>query len=265
MAVVLFGCTPFSQEESAVGNELDEITGPVNRDGRDVRVIDRQLQVELKTGTKVFEAVVLFGSIPVGAILGYAATGSIGAAIILMLFGAVPGLIFQLLKVNARAYLQKLQQKVQADASLIDNYLEQRVIILRNLAALIEKSIDLDKDVMKSVAALRSGLIPGSDQERNEISSQIDNAASRIDLTFENYPDLRAQENIAEAIRQNSYLQKEITAARTLYNDTVTRWNQDIFDWPVKQIVAARAGYTTRIPFTASAEMKAAARETFFS
>jgi LemA protein len=42
------------------------------------------------------------------------------------------------------------------------------------------------------------------------------------------------------------------------------RWNQDIFDWPVKQIVAARAGYTTRIPFTASKAIKEQARGTFF-
>jgi LemA protein len=65
-------------------------------------------------------------------------------------------------------------------------------------------------------------------------------------------------------MRQNSYLQKEITAARSLYNDTVARWNQDIFAWPTKRIVAARTGQTTRIPFTASAEMKKAARSTFF-
>ena len=42
------------------------------------------------------------------------------------------------------------------------------------------------------------------------------------------------------------------------------QWNTDVFDWPTKQIVAARSGYTTRIPFTASAEVKAQAREVFF-
>ena len=57
---------------------------------------------------------------------------------------------------------------------------------------------------------------------------------------------------------------EEITAARTLYNDTVTQWNTDIFMWPTKMIVAARSGYTTRIPFSASAETKARARSVFF-
>jgi LemA protein len=157
-----------------------------------------------------------------------------------------------------------LQQKIQADASQIDNYLEQRVVILQNLARLLDKSIDLDKDVMKSVAAYRGGVNPNSDAERNKVAGQLDGMFSRINLAFENYPNLKAQDNIADAIRQNSYLQKEITAARTLYNDTLTRWNQDIFAWPTKIIVAAKQGYTTRIPFTTSQETKQAARGTFF-
>jgi len=241
-----------------MGNELDEISGPVNPSGRDVNVIDKQIEVTVQPGTEIFEKAVLFGGVPVAAIIGFAAMPTVSGALAFSLLGVLPALIFQWRKAKARAYLQKLQQKVQANASLIDNYLEQRVIILKNLAALLCKSIELDKDVMTSVAALRSGIDP------NQTSTAIESATAQLRLTLENYPNLKSQDNIAEAIRQNSYLQKEITAARTLYNDTVTRWNQDIFDWPVKQIVAARAGYTTRIPFIASEDTKAAARDTFF-
>ena len=67
-----------------------------------------------------------------------------------------------------------------------------------------------------------------------------------------------------DAMQQNSYLQREITAARTVYNSRVTQWNTDLFSWPTKMIVAARQGYTTRIPFTASAEIRERARGTFF-
>ena len=65
-------------------------------------------------------------------------------------------------------------------------------------------------------------------------------------------------------MQQNHYLQREITAARTVYNSRVTQWNTDIYSWPTKMIVAARQGYTTRIPFTISAEKKEMARSTFF-
>lgn len=247
-----------------MGNELDETTGPTNSAGRDINVIDKQLKVEIGFGTKVFELAVWIVGVLLAFVVGLAATSSIGAAIAISIVGVIPGLVFQLLKTNALSYLRKLQQKIQADASQIDNYLEQRVVILENLAGLLAKSIDLDKDVMKTISAYRGGINPNQDTNRNEASAALDSVASRINVAFEAYPELRAQENIAEAMRQNSYLQKEITAARTLYNDTVTTWNQEIYSWPIHQIVAAKAGYTTRIPFIASAETRDAARKTFF-
>ena len=245
-----------------MANDLDEVTGPVDAAGRDINVINKQLPVQIGTGSLVFE-IALWA---VGPAIGLLAllTGALPRtnAFWIIVLGWLPGLVFQFMKVNALAYLRKLQQKIQADASQIDNYLEQRVVVLNNVVGLVAKAIDLDKDVMKSVAAYRSG--GNGDTQRNAASEQIDGIFSRIHLACESYPELKAQAVIADAMRQNSYLQKEITAARTLYNDTVGMWNQDIFAWPTKQIVAARAGYTTRIPFIASAETKAAARSTFF-
>ena len=226
-----------------MANELDETTGPVREEGRDVHVIDKQIPVRVSWGSTLFE-------------------------VLLWVCGILPGLVFLFMKISARNYLQRLQQKLQQDASQIDNYLEQRVQILQNVAPLVEKAIDLDKDVMKAVAAYRGGRAPEGtptgDALRNQVAGQVDSICGRLFPQVEAYPELKAHQAIADAMQQNSYLQKEITAARTLYNDTVAQWNADIFRWPTKMIVAARAGYTTRIPFTASAETRERARGTFF-
>ena len=182
--------------------------------------------------------------------------------ILLWVCGIIPGVIFLFMKIGAANYFRQLQQKIQADASQIDNYLEQRVMILQNAAALVEKSVTLDKEVMTSVAALRGGTV--NESNRNAMAAQIDTAFGRLFPQVEAYPDLKAHAAIQEAMRQNALLQKEITAARTLYNDTVTQWNTDIYDWPTRMIVAAKAGYTTRIPFTTTSEIKQQARGTFF-
>ena len=221
-----------------MANELDEMSGPVNGAGRDVNVIEKQLPVTVGWGSTLFE-------------------------ILLWVCGILPGLIFLFMKIGAKNYFRQLQQKLQADASTIDNYLEQRVQILQNVAGLVAKAIDLDKDVMKAVAAFRGGKLP--DGARNEVANQIDGCFGRLFPQVEAYPELKAHAAIADAMQQNAYLQKEITAARSLYNDTVNQWNTDVYSWPTKQIVAARAGYTTRIPFTASAETKRAARQNFFA
>ena len=221
-----------------MANELDEMTGPVKAEGRDVNVIAKQLPVKVGVGSLIFE-------------------------ILLWVLGIIPGVVFLIMKVKARSYFLKLQQKLQHDASQIDNYLEQRVMILQNAAKLLDKSIALDKETFTQIAAYRSG-VTHDDSERVAVAGEIDKVYAQIRVAMENYPELQAHKDIQEAMRQNSYLQKEITAAREVYNDTVNRWNTDIYAWPTKMIVAARQGYTTRIPFATTQEVKDQARGVFF-
>lgn len=250
-----------------MANLLDEVTGPVNDNGRDVHVIDRQLPVTVGFGSILFE-IALWVTIPVLVLLyvlimGATLENPVLVGVVGCLLGILPGVIFIFMKISARNYFQQLEQRIQAEASNIDNYLEQRVQILQNVVGLVDRAVDLDKDVMKAVAALRGGGSINS-ENRNEVSQQIDIAYARLFPQVEAYPELKAHNVIADAMQQNSYLQREITAARTIYNSRVTQWNTDIFAWPTKMIVAARQGYTTRIPFTASAATREMARSKFF-
>ncbi len=225
-----------------MANALDEETGPIREEGRDVNVIAKQIPVKVGVGSTIFE-------------------------ILLWVCFIIPGIIFTVKKVKAGTYLRQLEQKVNHDASEIDNYLEQRVVILSNLAKLIDKAITLDKETFTALAQARTGkpVTAGlTDEERIAMGNQADTINNRLNVAIENYPQLRSHAEIADAIQQNSYLQKEITAAREHYNDTVATWNQQIQVWPTKMIVAARAGYTTRIPYIASKEVKEKAKEVFF-
>ena len=217
-----------------MANELDELTGPVNEKGQDINVISKQIPVKVGWGSTFFQ-------------------------VILWVLGIIPGLIFLAMKIKAGNYLSRLQQKIQHHASQIDNYLEQRVVILENTAALVNKATKLDSDTFAAIAAARSG-----GQSLNDKAQALENVANKLTATMEAYPELKAHQEIAMAMQQNSYLQKEITAAREVYNDTVLEWNGLMFRWPTYMIVAAKRGYTTRIPFSASAEVKQRAREVFF-
>ena len=221
-----------------MANMLDEETGPVREEGRDINVIAKQIPVKVGVGSVIFE-------------------------VLLWILGIIPGVIFLFRKIKAAEYLRSLEQKIQHDASQVDNYLEQRVIILKNLAQLIDKAVKLDQETFNSIAQARSGRA-ANDAERNEMASKIENLNARLNLQVEAYPELQSHGEIKDAIQQNSYLQKEITAAREQYNDTVQTWNVAIQHWPAKMIVAAKAGYTTRIPFATTKEIKVQARETFF-
>ena len=221
-----------------MANQLDELNPEVREEGLDTNVIVKKLPVEVGAGSKIFE-------------------------IFLWICGIIPGVVFLFMKTNAQKHFDQLQQKIQRNASQIDNYLEQRVMVLQNCARLLDKAIDLDKSTFVELAKYRSGN-GDTDAARNEMSGQIETISRDINVAVENYPDLAAHREIADAMQQNMYLQREITAARELYNDTIDQWNRDIFAWPTKKIVAAKNGYTTRIPFAASKEVKEQARSVFF-
>ena len=217
-----------------MANELDELTGPVSAEGNDVNVIHKQIPVRVGWGSTFFQ-------------------------IMLFVLGIIPGLIFLAMKIKAGNYLSKLQQKIQHDASQLDNYLEQRVVILENAAVLVNKAVSLDKETFAAIAQARAG---GSLSEK---AAALENVNSKINVAMEAYPELKGHQEIAMAMQQNSYLQKEITAAREVYNDTVFEWNGLMFRWPTYMIVAAKRGYTTRIPFATSQEIKQQARGVLFN
>ena len=215
---------------------LDELNPEIREEGLDTNVIAKKIPAKVGVGSTIFE-------------------------ILLWILGIIPGIVFLFKKIKAKNYFQQLEQKIQANASQIDNYLEQRVMVLQNCAKLLDKAIDLDKTTFENIAKYRSG---ANDENRNQLQSELDTLSRNVNIAFENYPDLKAHREIEDAMKQNMYLQREITASRELYNDTINAWNKAIFSWPTKQIVASRNGYTTRIPFIASKEIKEQAKGVFF-
>lgn len=219
-----------------MANELDEVTGPVEPKGRDINVIQKQIEIKTGGGT-VFFIVMLF------------------------VLGLIPGIIWLFVKMSRQSYLDKLQQKINHNASQVDNYLVQKGEVLKNAAGLLGKAIDLDKSIFSEFAKAR-GAADGNDlSKKNAKLAQIQ---KKVQVAFERYPDLKAHDTIADCMQKTDYLTREITAARDVYNDTVLQWNGEIQKWPTNKYIASKRKWTTRIPFTASAEEKAAGRATYF-
>lgn len=238
-----------------MANNLDEMNEIVKEEGRDINVIAKQLPVEIGAT----DCLVVYGLPVLGIIV--ILLGILVKAYLFSVIGILIIIFVIFSYKNADSYFSQLEQKIQQQASQIDNYLENRVIILQNTAKLVEKAINLDKELLTEVTKLRSGMKSVS---RNELNADLENVSNRINVVLENYPDIKAHAEIRDAMQQNSYLQREITAARDLYNDVVYSWNREVFSWPFKKFVAAKKKLTTRIPFIASKETKEKAREVFF-
>ena len=110
-----------------MANLLDETQGPINNEGRDVHVIDRQIPVTITFKSTLFE-IALWITIPLLVLLYVCFMGNQlespeRVAAIGCLLGILPGVIFIFMKISARNYFMQLEQRIQAEASNIDNFL----------------------------------------------------------------------------------------------------------------------------------------------
>lgn len=239
-----------------MANQLDEMNAEIMEEGREVHVIAKVIPVKAGGTEKMIPYVIM----AIGVIVILA--GFLNENYIMAGVGVLVAVFpwWRLQQISSE--FNMMEQRIQTAASEIDNFMEQRVRILMNVSKLVEKSIDVDKNVFSDIAKYRSGNF--SEESRNEANAQINRASHAINVALENYPELQSQATIRDAMQQNSYLQREITAARSFYNDAVNTWNQEIFSFPFKKIVAAKEGRTTRIPFIADKEVKEKAKGVFF-
>ena len=206
-----------------MANMLDELDEKIMEEGREVNVIAKQIKVEKDASIQILIwALYLIG-------LGLIAFGAVKKIYYIIPVGIIiPAYVYSTLK-KQESYFSQLEQRVQQSASQIDNYLEQRVIVLQNTVKLVEKAIDLDKSVFSEISKLRSGSTI-KESERNDIQDKLDKVYRGLNIAVEN----------------------------------VGIWNREIFEWPFKKYVASKKEYTTRIPFIASQETKLKAKEVFF-
>ena len=230
-----------------MANQLDEMNPEIIEEGRDIHVIAKVLPVEVSVQEKMIPAIIMI----IGIMIIFIAL--LSERYIMVAVGALV-VIFPWWRLHQiKSEFNMMEQRIQTAASEIDNFMEQRVVILTNVSKLVEKSIAVDKDILVDIAKYRSGNF--SEESRSQVDSELHKATRALSIVLD---------TIRDAMQQNSYLQREITAARTLYNDAVNTWNREIFEFPFKKIVAAKEGRTTRIPFIAEKEIKNKARGVFF-
>lgn len=171
----------------------------------------------------------------------------------------IPGLVLKSKEKKAEYKLMQLKSRIQHDASQIDNYLEQRVIILENLSRLINKEMAYEKDAIETISGYKNGI-----SDLNLAATQINSAEDKLKEVFKEHPELLTNSGIEKAMKDNDYLQREITAAREVYNDSVSTWNSLIFKWPEYVIVASKNNYKTKVPFKTTRDIRSKAREVLF-
>lgn len=112
----------------------------------------------------------------------------------------------------------------------VDTVLKKRYDLIPNLVASVSKYMEHEKSLLENVTKLRSEANrPNiSDEQKIALDAKVSSALGSIMVAVENYPELKANENVMHLQYSLNEIEEQISAARRAYNQSVTDYNNAI-------------------------------------
>lgn len=111
--------------------------------------------------------------------------------------------------------------------------LQRRYDLIPNLVNSTKGYMQFERDILEEVTRLRSQWQTTQDAAgRVEISNQLEEALSKIILTYEAYPELKSDAVVTRLMDELAGTENRIAVARTAYNDGVRDFNTNIRVFP---------------------------------
>ncbi len=121
--------------------------------------------------------------------------------------------------------------------SQIEIQLKRRYDLIPNLVEVAKKYMDHERETLESIVNARNQAVSGlqkaaSDPANSAAISQLassegllKNALSKFSIVVENYPDLKASENMLELSDELTDTENRLSIVRQAFNDAVTSYN----------------------------------------
>jgi len=129
----------------------------------------------------------------------------------------------------------------------IDIQLDRRYKVFESLINVVKNYMDYERSTLKDVVALRNqaqqAAVAGNQQQRMAAENAISKIASGINLVFEQYPDLKANQNALQLQEEIVNTENKLAYAKQAYNDSIERYNatkKSFFESMVVNIAPAK-------------------------
>jgi LemA protein len=111
----------------------------------------------------------------------------------------------------------------------IDIQLDRRFKVFESLIETVKKYMDYEKTTLKDVVALRNqaqaAKAAGDEQARMAAENGISQIASGLNVVFEQYPDLKANQNVLQLQEEIVNTENKLAYSKQAYNDSIERYN----------------------------------------
>ena len=126
----------------------------------------------------------------------------------------------------------------------IDAMLKKRYDLIPNLVSTCKQYMSHERETLTKITELRTQAISGGmdPDQRVALDNQLSKMLSGVMVAVENYPALKANENMIHLQRTLTEVEEQLSAARRAYNAAVTDYNNACEMIPTN-IFASMMGY----------------------
>ena len=128
--------------------------------------------------------------------------------------------------------LVALRNQLQNAWRQIDVQLKRRYDLIPNLVETVKGYMKHEQDTLQKVIDARSKAMASNGVKASaEAESALSQSLAKIFLLMENYPELKANENVMQLQEELTTTENQIAFSRQYYNDLVMRFNmkQEVF------------------------------------
>lgn len=133
--------------------------------------------------------------------------------------------------------LIRLKKMIENAWSQIDVQLKRRYDLIPNLVNSVKGYMKYEQETLEKVMNARAAAISSKDiSKKIEAENELTGALSKLLAVVENYPDLKANENVKSLMEELKKTEDKISYARQFYNDIVMKFNTKISVFPTNII-----------------------------
>ncbi len=154
-----------------------------------------------------------------------------------------------------------LNENIKESWGNVETAYERRNSLIGNLVNTVKGAADFEKSTLEAVITARSkatqttvdptNITPEQLAAFSQAQSGVNSALSRLLVTVERYPDLKANQNFIKLQDELVSTENQILTARTRFNEAVKPYNNHIKVFP-NNLLAGILGFTEKGYFKAS-------------
>lgn len=127
--------------------------------------------------------------------------------------------------------LIRMIEAINNNQRQIDIQLDRRFKVFESLIDVVKKYMDYEQTTLKDVVALRSqaqkAAAAGDQKGRMEAENSISSIVGGLNLVFEQYPDLKANQNAMQLQEEIVNTENKLAFSKQAFNDSIEVYNAE--------------------------------------